>query len=56
VLNSLHLSVLILGELPEDHGLLSGLRKSDEEVVFVILPESHELECGMRANAKILTH
>ena len=41
---------------PEDKGLLSGQRKSDEEVFLVVLPDSHELEGGNRANAQILTH
>ena len=52
----LHLSVLILGELSEDNSLLSGRRKSDEEVFLVVLPESHKLEGGTRDNAQILTH
>ena len=56
MLHALHLRVLILDELSEDKGLLSWLRKSDEEVFLVVLPDSHELEGGKRANAQILTH
>ena len=56
MLHALNLRVLILDELSEDNGLLSGLKKSDEKVFLVVLPESHQLEGGTRANAHILTH
>lgn len=51
-----HLLVLVHPELLEGLWLLSWLREVDEGVVLVVLPELHELEGGLRANAEVLTH
>lgn len=56
MLHSLHLSVLVLSELTKEHCLFTGLRKSDEDVIFVVLPEPHELEGGVGADGEVLAH
>ena len=55
-LNLAHLLVLVHPELLEGLWLLSWLWKVDKGVVLVVLPELHELECSLRANAEVLTH
>ena len=55
-LNLAHLLVLVHPELLKGLWLLSWLWKVDEGVVLVVLPELHELEGSLRANAEVLTH
>ena len=56
MLNSLHLCVLVLSELTKEHCLFAGLGESHKNVIFVVLPQSHQLEGGVGADREVLTH